>query len=48
VDGDYVAVGWPVAREGRKIDSASALFEASGVPIAWGRARWIELRNYRV
>jgi hypothetical protein len=41
----YVAAGWPLARDGRKIDSASALFTERGEPAALARARWIELRT---
>jgi len=41
---DYVAVGWPLAHEGRKFDGGSALFDLEGQPHAYARARWIELR----
>jgi hypothetical protein len=41
----YVAAGWPLARDGRKIDSASVLFTESGEPAAIARARWVELRT---
>lgn len=41
----YVAVGWPVAREGRKLDAASALYDDRGEPVAYARARWIEVRG---
>ena len=40
----YVAVGWPLAHEGRKFDAGSALFALEGQPLAYARARWIELR----
>jgi hypothetical protein len=38
-------VGWPLARDGRKLDTASALFTASGELAGLARARWIELRT---
>ena len=41
----HVLVGWPLAREGRKVDSASALFSAEGRLAGIARARWIELRT---
>lgn len=41
----YVVVGWPLARDGRKLDTASALFTASGELAGLARARWIELRT---
>ena len=42
---DYVVAGWPLARDGRKVDTASVLFTADGDPAAMARARWIELRT---
>ena len=42
---DYVVAGWPLARDGRKVDTASVLFTADGEPAAMARARWIELRT---
>lgn len=41
----YVAVGWPIERDGRKLHSGSALFSASGEAIACARATWIELQG---
>jgi hypothetical protein len=40
-----VVTAWTVAREGRKLDTGSALFDVEGVLLASGRARWIELRE---
>ena len=39
----YVVTAWPVNREGRKLNTASALFSEHGDLIAVARARWIEL-----
>ena len=40
-----VLTAWTVAREGRKLDTGSALFDADGDLLASSRARWIELRE---
>ena len=40
-----VLTAWTVAREGRKLDTGSALFDADGDLLASARARWIELRD---
>jgi hypothetical protein len=40
----YVAAGWPLARDGRKYETGSALFGEGGRVVAYARARWIELR----
>jgi hypothetical protein len=40
----HVVVGWRLAEHGRKILAASALFTASGQPVALARATWIRLR----
>jgi hypothetical protein len=42
--GTYVAVGWPIGREGRKLEAGSAIFSAEGEVLAHARATWIELR----
>ena len=42
---DYVVAAWPLARDGRKLDTASVVFTADGEPAAIARARWIELRT---
>jgi hypothetical protein len=40
-----VAIGWPLKREGRKLQSASAVLGESGQPLAIAAAIWIELRG---
>jgi hypothetical protein len=40
----HVVVGWRLAEQGRKILAASALFTASGQPVAVAQATWIRLR----
>jgi hypothetical protein len=43
---DYVAIGWPVEREGRKSHSATAIVDPeSGEALAVAAATWIELRD---
>lgn len=42
---DYVAVGWPIERAGRKFEAGSAILDPEGEPIAMARATWIELRD---
>jgi hypothetical protein len=42
---DYVAVGWPLDRDGRKFHSASAILDSEGEAIAIASATWIELRD---
>ena len=39
----YAVVAWPIARDGRKLDTGSALAEADGTVVAVARARWIEI-----
>ena len=41
----YVAVGWPIARDGRKLHTGSALFGAGGELLACAQAVWIELQG---
>jgi hypothetical protein len=41
----YVAIGWPIGREGRKLEAGSAIFSAEGEVLAVGRATWIELKR---
>lgn len=41
----YVAMGWPIDRDGRKLSAGSAIFSAAGEPLAQARATWIELRT---
>jgi hypothetical protein len=40
-----VVHGWLLAREGRKIRAASAVFDAQGKPLAWAEAIWIVLKS---
>jgi hypothetical protein len=42
---DYVVTAWPIAVDGRKRHSGSALFTADGELRASARALWIELRD---
>ena len=39
----YVAIGWPLGVDGRKRLAGSAIFTASGRPVAVARAVWIEV-----
>jgi hypothetical protein len=41
----YVALGWPISREGRKFESGSAILTPDGEPVARARGTWIELRG---
>ncbi len=41
----YVCVGWPIKKDGRRIYSASALFDAEGAALAWASTTWIELKH---
>ena len=41
----YVAIGWPIGHEGRKVQAGSAIFSAEGELLADGRATWIELKR---
>jgi hypothetical protein len=41
----YVVLAWPIARDGRKLDTGSALADADGTAAAVARARWIEIPN---
>lgn len=43
IDQTYVAVGWPIARDGRKLFAGTALFTADGACCARARATWIEV-----
>ena len=40
-----VALGWELAREGRKRHTASALLDADGRTIGRARAIWVQLRT---
>ncbi|MFL5845842.1 MAG: hypothetical protein ACJ762_14235 [Solirubrobacteraceae bacterium] len=41
----HVVQAWPIARDGRKLHTASALFTASGDLVARARAVWIEVES---
>ena len=43
VEEDLVVVGWPIAGEGRKHHTGSALFRAGGKPLAWAAATWFDV-----
>jgi hypothetical protein len=40
----YVIVAWPIQRDGRKLNTGSALYSADGELHAVGRAVWIEVQ----
>jgi len=41
----YVAIGWPIGHEGRKVQAGSAIFSADGELLADALATWIELKR---
>jgi hypothetical protein len=41
----HAIVAWPLTVDGRKRRAACAIFDATGRPLALGRALWIEPRN---
>lgn len=41
----YVAIGWPLERDGRKLQAAAAILDGDGEALAISRATWIELRD---
>ena len=41
----HVIVSWPLGNDQRKRESAAALFDAEGTPLALARALWIQLRG---
>jgi hypothetical protein len=41
--GTYVAAGWPIGVDGRKLYSGTALYDGSGVPLATARQTWVVL-----
>lgn len=40
----YVAIGWPIGRDGRKFEAGSAILSEDGEVLARARATWIELK----
>ena len=43
---EHSIVSWPLAIEGRKRHSASALYDSRGILLCASRALWIELRDF--
>jgi len=43
VDEDHVVLGWRVSEEGRKVQTGSALYTASGELLAVAQQTWIVL-----
>jgi hypothetical protein len=43
---EHSIVSWPLAVEGRKRHSASALYDSRGILLCASRALWIELRDF--
>lgn len=41
VDRTYVVIGWPIAREGRKLHAGTAIFDADGCVMARSRQLWL-------
>jgi hypothetical protein len=41
----YVAAGWPIERDGRKLHAGTAIFSADGEVLAHARATWIEVKR---
>jgi hypothetical protein len=41
--GSYVAAGWPIGVDGRKLYSGTALYDEYGAPLATARQIWIVL-----
>ncbi|MCB2224724.1 MAG: hypothetical protein KQH83_11205 [Actinobacteria bacterium] len=42
-DGEYVAMGWPIGVEGRKLFSGTVLYGADGTRHGWATQTWIVL-----
>jgi hypothetical protein len=45
VGGRYVALGWPLGRDGRKLHAASAITDEAGKLLAIAEATWVVLRD---
>ena len=41
----YVAIRWPIERDGRMLEAGTAILAADGDLLAVARAIWIELRD---
>jgi hypothetical protein len=44
VSSTYVVAGWRIGVDGRKLFAGSALYKASGEPVAFARATWVRLK----
>jgi hypothetical protein len=42
---DHVLIAWPISRDGRKLQTGSALFTADGELLAVANAVWIDVRD---
>jgi hypothetical protein len=40
---DYAAIGWPIARDGRKVLVGSAVLDSDGEALAVARSTWIQI-----
>lgn len=47
-DHPHVAVGWPIGREGRKLETGSAILTGEGEVCALARATWVELSEEQI
>jgi hypothetical protein len=43
IDGAYIAAGWPIGADGRKLFSGTVLFGAEGTRYGWASQTWIVL-----
>ena len=41
----YVAIGWPIERDGRMLEAGTAILSADGDLLAGASAIWIEFRD---
>jgi hypothetical protein len=44
VETPYVVAGWRVGVDGRKLFAGSAIYDATGAPVAYARATWVRPR----
>jgi hypothetical protein len=47
-DQPHVAIGWPIGRERRKLETGSAILTADGAVCALARAIWVELSEEQI
>jgi hypothetical protein len=45
VEVPYIAAGWRVGVDGRKLFAGSAIYDPNGAPVAYARATWVQLRR---